>query len=170
MSRSTLGDINLVKNDPGVVEKLLDISGEWVQPIPYVGCWIWVRGAIHEYGQIQSNSYRYLAHRASYVLFKGEIPEGMYVCHTCDNPACINPDHLWLGTNAENQIDSASKDRANARRGEMHGMSKLNQLDVDSIRLLISDGNKSQEEIGRMFGVEQNTVSRIKTGTRWGKS
>lgn len=77
-------------------------------------CWIWLGGKGRRgYGKFSFNKEnKYMpAHRASYILFKGEIPENMFMCHSCDNPPCVNPDHLWYGTNKENQIDSIKKGR-----------------------------------------------------------
>jgi len=151
-------------------ERFLDGLGELYEPIPYDGCWIWLtKSARYGYGGVTIDGNHHATHRLMYELTKGEIPEGMFVCHTCDNRACVNPDHLWLGTNRDNQLDSARKGRANARKGEMHGMSKLKQSEVAAIKGMALSGNKTQEEIGHMFGVKQNTISRIKTGTRWGK-
>lgn len=77
------------------------------------GCWNWTRRSKQRgYGVAYFGKERWLAHRAAYTLAKGAIPEGMSVCHSCDNPACINPDHLWLGTHKENMHDSIKKGRS----------------------------------------------------------
>lgn len=75
-------------------------------------CWIWVGGKSKKgYGKFMMNNKLFVASRASYIIFKGPIQEGKLICHTCDNPPCVNPDHLWEGTNSENQIDSIKKGR-----------------------------------------------------------
>lgn len=75
-------------------------------------CWIWKGGRNHQgYGRFYMNEIYMPAHRASYILFNGSITEGKYICHTCDNPPCVNPGHLWEGTNSENQLDSVKKGR-----------------------------------------------------------
>lgn len=76
-------------------------------------CWNW-QGALNHggYGKFSMKTYKNIsAHRASYIIFKGKIADNLYVCHTCDNPKCVNPDHLWLGTNKDNQRDSIKKGR-----------------------------------------------------------
>ena len=76
-------------------------------------CWLWT-GAFTNmgYGRIAINSTRLLAHRVSWQLFKGAIPENMEICHKCDNPACVNPEHLFLGTHKDNMLDMVTKKRA----------------------------------------------------------
>ena len=85
---------------------------ERVELEPNTGCWLW---SLHldryGYGQTAHKSKRITAHRLSYIAFKGPIPNGLSVCHKCDTPACINPDHLWLGTNKQNAEDSVKKGR-----------------------------------------------------------
>ena len=76
------------------------------------GCWLWTGGKLKGgYGHISVNAKGFQTHRLSYELFKGPISEGMCVCHSCDKPACINPDHLWVGTHQENMIDKVIKRR-----------------------------------------------------------
>jgi len=76
-------------------------------------CWIWIGGKNRSgYGKFTMKGYKNIAaHRASYIIFKGEIPLDLFVCHTCDNPTCVKPDHLWLGTNSDNQQDGIKKGR-----------------------------------------------------------
>lgn len=131
------------------------------------GCWEW--GATRSragYGVIQeSGRLRKFAHRLSYEIFVGD-PTGMSVCHHCDNPGCVKPSHLFLGTQADNMRDMRGKGRA--ARGERNGMAKLTRAEVKRIRELANDGALSQRQIGNRFGVHQQTVSRIKLGLRWG--
>ena len=80
--------------------------------IPFSGCWIWTGNANTKgYGQILISGTRWMAHRMSYTLAHGEIPPGLVVCHRCDVPSCINPDHLFVGKNMENHLDSVAKGR-----------------------------------------------------------
>jgi hypothetical protein len=104
------------------------------------------------------------AHRASWLLHYGEIPAGMEICHHCDNPPCVRPDHLFLGTHAENFADARDKGRMN--RGAKNGLSKLTDAKVKKIRELAKTG-MSQWKIGARFGVHQMTVSRVVRRTIW---
>jgi hypothetical protein len=74
-------------------------------------CWVWIGGLSHSYGWMGINSRHVLAHRISWELHNGPIPDGLYVCHHCDNPPCVRPDHLFLGTHDDNMNDKISKGR-----------------------------------------------------------
>lgn len=83
-----------------------------VMPEPNTGCWIWLAHCYKNgYGQFHIKRHPHLAHRISYTLFRGEIPGGMFVCHQCDMPQCVNPEHLFLGTHEENMDDARKKGR-----------------------------------------------------------
>ena len=121
------------------------------------GCWIHTNKPMNK-GYVflnltGNNEDRILAHRASYILHKGEIPEGMLVCHSCDTRACINPNHLWLGT-----IQDNDKDRDEKKRGHWHVY--LTDEEVEDIRGFYQLGF-SQSKIARMLGLSRAGVHRI---------
>jgi hypothetical protein len=116
-------------------------------------CWLWTGGKDRDgYGQINSSREKGVArkclraHRISYEHFIGEIPEGYFICHTCDNPSCVNPKHLWAGTATDNNRDCAKKGRTGKfrpepKRGEKNHNAKLNIEDVRKIRKLREQGS-----------------------------
>lgn len=108
----------------------------------------------------------YLAHRVGWTLHYGPIPAGTYVCHRCDNPACNNPRHLFLGTPSENSMDREAKGRSNRRRGERVRTSKLSNDDVRSIRVRNRQG-ESARSIARSFGMAHATINKILVGNAW---
>lgn len=129
-------------------------------------CWTW-RGYLNPqgYGSLQYQGRRMLAHRLSYELAVGPIPAGMLVCHSCDNPPCVRPAHLWLGTIADNLRDAGAKGRMH--RGERHGMARLTADDVMSIRAGLAGGTKGTV-LARKHGISRNTVYAIAAGRSWG--
>jgi hypothetical protein len=109
------------------------------------------------------------AHRLAYVRAKGidiDDIEGMVVRHKCDNPGCVNPDHLEIGTQKDNMQDAIARGRKAMFRGSELGSSKLTESDIPAIRRLMASGVR-QERIGEMFGVSQNVISQIKRGRIW---
>lgn len=121
------------------------------------GCHEWQAGlARGGYGKFQHNGKAVTAHRFSYLLFKGDIPDGMCVMHRCDNRLCVNPEHLGLGTGAENIRDMDIK----GRRGTKCRITKAQVLEILS---LLSKG-QTQQKIADKFGVGQTVISRIKLG------
>jgi hypothetical protein len=123
------------------------------------------------YGYTSMNGVSVLAHRAAWIKANGPIPPGMVVRHSCDNPPCINVEHLRLGTQADNMADA--KERGRVHRpfghkrtvGSKHGMAKLTEADVVIIKKLL--GTQSQRSIAARFGVNQATISMVATGKRW---
>lgn len=128
------------------------------------GCWLW-QGALSQdgYGSLRIGGPKERAHRAAYRHFKGDIPPGLCVCHRCDNPACVNPDHLFLGTPKDNAMDRASKGRGGYLKGCANGRAKLTDSDVVFIR----SSRMTGAALGRMFGISKNMACRIKTGKAW---
>ena len=107
-----------------------------------------------------------LAHRASWLIHKGEIPEGLCVCHSCDNRSCSNPDHLFLGTPKENTLDMHKKGRHRSSSGINHYNVKLTEDDVRSIKELIKQ-RFSQSNISKRFNVHPGTIQNIADGKTW---
>lgn len=106
------------------------------------------------------------AHRVAWELAHGPIPDGLLVCHHCDNRRCVNPAHMFLGTIADNNADKKAKGRAVAPRGSEQGRSKLTESDIPHLLSRLARGER-QVDVGRHFGVSQAVVSAIKRGALW---
>lgn len=148
------------------------------------GCWGW-EGSIFKTGGYAAFYIRPKLYRASRVSFKiatGSDPGNLFVCHRCDNPACVNPDHLFLGSCADNVADSISKGRRNYKRGrqhwshlrpelvprgERHSQSKLTSDMVNEIRRLRAAGNTTMSALSRRFGVSVRHIYRIVRNQKW---
>lgn len=150
-----------------------DIQRFWIKVKKTIGCWIWQ-------SEIGANGYGYfffqgkpvLAHRFCWLIRKGGIPSGLLVLHRCDNPACVNPAHLFLGTQSDNMRDAARKNRLaiqknpGAYRGDNSRNHKLTATMVRRMRYLAS-GGRGYADLATTFGVCREHVSRIVAGQFW---
>jgi hypothetical protein len=158
------------------------------------GCWEW-KGVFYQgrrYGRfLVRKGVEYRAHRFSYLLAHGDIPKDLFICHSCDNPCCVNPEHLWAGTHLENEQDKTEKGRRppppsvthpeclargtrngaytkphRVRKGEQNGTSKLTEWEVRFIRYWYVQGY-SNEKLRGVFKVSKATIDRICNGSAW---
>jgi hypothetical protein len=132
-------------------------------------CWEWTACKDrHGYGLIGVGGHRVVyAHRVAYELFVGAIPRGKQVLHQCDNPLCVRPTHLFIGTNADNRADSVAKGRQ--ARGEQNGRAKLTRLQIQEIRRQYQPNSHEfgGRALGRRHGVSQPTIWNILHGRLW---
>ena len=130
-------------------------------------CWNWIArtNGKGKYGRFSINGKDESAHRISWIIHFGQIPKGLYVCHKCDNPKCVNPKHLFLGTHLENMQDMQNKGRNIVFKGEKNGRSKLKKEQVLEIRKI--GNNLSYNQIARKFNVNAKTISDIINNVNW---
>jgi len=129
-------------------------------------CWLWTAATDDcGYGFFRKESRGMMcrAHRVAWELEHGPIPDTMQVLHTCDNPACVNPDHLWLGTHADNMHDKVRKGRVSfgPQDGENNPASTLSDEEVTEIRREYATGNCTQRMLAGKYGVAQPTISKL---------
>lgn len=131
------------------------------------GCWPWT-GAINRYGygKVEWKYRSSTSHRVAWELTYGVIPVGLCVCHACDNPICCRPDHLWLGTNADNVADREAKGRGWKSMGELDGMAKLTWKEADYIREQVANG-QTQRCLAVKFRVSPATICMIVGNKAW---
>jgi len=132
------------------------------------GCWIWQGSKTKDgYGVLGHGRGKQLrAHRAAYMVKHGDIPQNVFVCHKCDNPLCINTDHLFLGTAKDNTQDMIQKKRRANLSGENHPSAKLDNEKIELIRTYRKKG-MLLAEIAKIFDVTFQTVSHICRGKAW---
>jgi hypothetical protein len=134
---------------------------------PETGCRNW-QGSTDTagYGQIHAGKEMLRVHRLAYELETGPIPDGLCVCHRCDNRRCCNPEHLFLGTQADNNADRDAKGRGVQRRGERHHAAKLTEDQVRGIRAAYAQGAE-QPELAQRYGVDSTNIGCIVNGRTW---
>jgi hypothetical protein len=132
----------------------------WAKVLTGDGCWTWIGGRGKcGYGLILKDNHRLYAHRVSWELHYGPIPERMLICHRCDNPACVRPDHLFQGTQADNMHDCSLKQRISA---------KLTWAQVEEIRRLYAARQMTQVALAHKFGLKSHrTVGMMVNGQTW---
>lgn len=131
-------------------------------------CWYWLAYTnIKGYGQFKFNGTMRTTHRVSYELVHGTIPAGLLVCHKCDNPSCVNPAHLFLGTNDDNMKDMVNKNRSHKPTGSINPKAKLVESDVIEIRNMYKTGRYTQLEIAKLYCISQPTVKDITKRQTW---
>lgn len=138
-------------------------------PEPNSGCWLWVAAITASgYGNFKIDGGFKGAHRVSYELYKGTIPDGLQVLHRCDNRCCVNPDHLFVGTQSDNMYDKVAKGRDNHAdfSGEKNPRAKVTKEQVDEIRALFKHGIR-KIDLSRRYGVTATAINSIITGKNW---
>ena len=161
-SRRRVGDHGIPRSIPNTValtEKIERCS----EKVTESGCWIWMKGLTGGgYGRLHTKKGKMDAHRASYIAFHGSIPEGLYVLHTCDTPSCVNPNHLFTGSQHDNMVDAAYKLRL--RHGSNSHMASLTEEQVLEIRA------RSKEPyflLATEYQVTRQTINHIVLGRSW---
>lgn len=147
----------------------------WSEPEPNSGCWIWLRSRdLKGYGHICVLGGVERAHRVAYIAAGGMIRRGRQVLHRCDNPPCVNPAHLFTGTNDDNVRDRCAKGRSSRSaspgsfgRGEQHVQHKLSWADVHEIRRRYVDGGCTMRSLGAEYNVNHNTIRALLIGRSW---
>ena len=145
-----------------IKEKIPYTTPAWEHRGTYQGCWEWTGGLRNssdkwcQYGAVRINGKTKLVHRVAYEEIYGPIPEGMNVCHSCDNTLCWRPDHLFLGSSKENTHDAVKKGRM---------AHKLSEQEVRAIRVAVASG-EAQHSVARRFGITQSYVSEIVLGKK----
>ena len=131
-------------------------------------CWEWI-GCVSPTGygsfNIEGKSFAQATHRVSYEMAFGPIPKGMFICHKCDNPPCVRPDHLFLGTPADNWADMLKKRRRCYKRGEDNPNAKLTLVQVLEMKTLYP--TLSHRKLAKKYGVSKTTIAGILKGEQW---
>lgn len=164
MNKKEYGELRLQRKESG--QTITDRFEQKFIPVPEAGCWLWECGCISSgYGGFYYRGKHIPAHRASWLIYNGEIPDGLCVLHKCDIKICVNPYHLFLGTLEDNNHDCMAKNRhvRYDRHGERNPTAKLTKKDVQSIRADM----RTQKDIAKEYGVCQTQISKIKLGLAW---
>lgn len=136
-----------------------------VSPEPNSGCWLWTRYVDRKgYGLVGNGTEQVFAHRFSYETFVGPLIAGLCICHRCDNPTCVNPDHLFQATHRENMDDMVRKRRH--AFGSRHPNAKLNERDIDEI-VFFSAMGMGPDNLASLYGVAARTIRKTILGANW---
>ena len=128
------------------------------------GCWLWKGSkSVAGYGRIKFDDVRWAVHRLMAHINISDVAEDSVVCHRCDNPCCVNPEHLFIGTQKQNVDDRDAKGRRNQARGERQGSSKLSAEQVLAIRL----DSRKQSVIAAEYGISRAHVGNLKANRAW---
>lgn len=140
-----------------------------VYPEPNTGCWLWGGKTGHfGYGNCQSNKLKLKdAHRMSYYFHFGDFNRKLFVLHKCDVPSCVNPDHLYLGTQADNMRDRKTRNRFIAKNGEDHARAKLTEKQAINVHKLYNSGKYTQAEIAKKYNVSETTIRNLYIFRNW---
>lgn len=156
------GDDAMIKDFHTRFWSRVDTSGD---------CWLWTgRTDKQGYGRITYQNKEMLAHRLSYQMAHGSIPDGLDILHTCDTPACVNPDHLVAGTHSDNMRDMIAKGRRRSFAGELSSTAKLTWEKVREIRQRYKNGGITLTELGREYGVHFTSIGYIVNNDTWKES
>ena len=143
-------------------------DGKWT-PEPNTGCHLWTAGLNGAgYGAYWYEGRQEVASRWIWIKNNGPIPPGMQVLHKCDQPLCVNIDHLFIGDNAMNMADKVSKGRQSAVQGSAHPLSLLTDSQVRGIKFCLGLKKFTQKQIAEWYGVSNKKISKISLGKAWG--
>lgn len=141
---------------------------EKVYPEPNTGCWIWAGRTDNKgYGRLSHRDTFQVAHRFSYFIHKGDFDTSKHLLHTCDNAFCVNPDHLYLGDQRQNNIDRDKRGRQKTKRGSSHKLAKLNEEASVKIREIHNPKTFPTRKLAKMFGVSQCVIMKVIKGSAW---
>jgi len=130
-------------------------------------CWLWFGSKTKGYGKMNINHHCVYAHRFIWEETYGPIPEGLMVLHHCDNPPCVKPSHLFLGTASDNEYDSVNKGRHFDNAGEKHPLAKLTAIQVREIRLVYIPRILPFRKLASQYNVSQSTIQQVLNRRTW---
>lgn len=156
--------------DVEILRRYQDRFNSRLKKNPATGCLEWQGARFPEgYGKIHIRPKVLRTHRVAWALANGRWPGEMMVCHSCDNPCCCNPEHLWLGSNSDNQVDAVKKGRRShiePTKGQKNGMARITEGEAREIIRLISEG-QTNKAIAQIYGISHAQVSLIRLGKSW---